>query len=150
MCLVVRFDDIIKKQFFPVAVYPALKKIYMARSKLNFLSIDIGTTGCKTQLLSEEGLILEYLFEEYDFRYVGNEKYVDMDAVVSCLEKMIRKISLSDEFSSVCISSLGESFVLLDREDNILFYPMLYTDRRGEKEAGILSGAAGADRKSVV
>ena len=37
---------------------------------MNFLSIDIGTTGCKCQLFSEAGEILKYLFFEYDFKSI--------------------------------------------------------------------------------
>ena len=48
---------------------------------------------------------------------------------------MIKEIGKNHLISSICISSLGESFVLLDQEDNILFYPMIYTDPRGEEEA---------------
>ena len=39
----------------------------------------------------------------------------------------------------LCVSSLGESFVLLDADDRVLMPPMLYTDPRGEEEARELS-----------
>jgi sugar (pentulose or hexulose) kinase len=103
---------------------------------MNYLSIDIGTTGCKCQLFSEKGEILQYLFEEYDFLASDGCQYVDIYAIEKHLRQMIGSISQQHKIDSVCISSLGESFVLLDKEDNVLFYPMLYTDARGEKEAG--------------
>ena len=102
---------------------------------MNYLSIDIGTTGCKCQLFSEDGEILQYLFEEYDFLTLDGCQYVDIHAIEKHLRQMVDKVSKEYAVSSVCISSLGESFVLLDKEDNVLFYPMLYTDARGEKEA---------------
>ena len=102
---------------------------------MNYLSIDIGTTGCKGQLFSEKGEILQYLFTEYDFLALDGYQYVDIHAIEKHLRQMIGAISAKYTISSVCISSLGESFVLLDKEDNVLFYPMLYTDARGEKEA---------------
>ena len=102
---------------------------------MNYLSIDIGTTGCKAQLFSENGEILQYLFTEYDFLAIDGCQYVDICAIEKHLRQMIGVISAQHEISSVCISSLGESFVLLDKEDNVLFYPMLYTDARGDKEA---------------
>ena len=102
---------------------------------MNYLSIDIGTTGCKCQLFSEKGEILQYLFEEYDFLASDGCQYVDIYAIEKHLRQMIGSISQQHKIDSVCISSLGESFVLLDKEDNVLFYPMLYTDPRGEKEA---------------
>ena len=100
---------------------------------MNYLSIDVGTTGCKCQLFSKSGEILKYLFNEYDFKKIEGLNYIDVDAIVTHLREMISVIAAEYEISSVCISSLGESFVLLDKDDNILFYPMLYTDPRGEK-----------------
>ena len=92
---------------------------------MNYLSIDVGTTGCKCQLFSEKGEILKYLFTEYDFKVIDGMNYVDVVAIESHLRQMIKEISSECEISSVCISSLGEAFVLLDENDEILFYPML-------------------------
>ena len=84
---------------------------------MNYLSIDIGTTGCKCQLFSEKGEILQYLFEEYDFLASDGCQYVDIYAIEKHLRQMIGSISQQHKIDSVCISSLGESFVLLDKED---------------------------------
>ena len=113
---------------------------------MNYLSIDVGTTGCKCQLFSEGGEILKYLFNEYDFREEGGYHYVDVHAIEGHLRAMIGEISSQFEVNSVCISSLGESFVLLDAEDRILFYPMLYTDPRGEAEAEEIKAVIGEER----
>ena len=112
---------------------------------MNYLSIDIGTTGCKCQLFSDNGEILEYLFNEYGFLTLDGCQYVDIYAVEKHLRKMISTISQKHKISSVCISSLGESFVLLDKEDNVLFYPMLYTDPRGEKETEEIKARIGEE-----
>ena len=113
---------------------------------MNFLSIDIGTTGCKCQLFSEAGEILKYLFFEYDFKRVDGEFYVNLEAIEGHLRGMIREVSREFEISSVSVSSLGESFVLLDENDKILFYPMLYTDPRGEEEAAEIARRIGEAR----
>lgn len=113
---------------------------------MNYLSIDIGTTGCKCQLFSENGEILSYLFSEYDFKEADGFNYVNIHAIEAHLRGMIREISSKFEVSSVCISSIGESFVLLDKDDNVLFYPMLYTDSRGEKEAAEIKAEVGEQR----
>lgn len=113
---------------------------------MQYLSIDVGTTGCKCQLFSQTGEILQYLFEEYDFKKVDGENYVDVDTIWLKLKRMISLVAQQNEISSICISSLGESFVLLDKQDNILFYPMLYTDSRGEKEAKDIIQAIGEER----
>ena len=102
---------------------------------MNYLCIDVGTTCCKCQLFSESGDILEYLSEEYGFLQADKRNYVDTAKVWSCLKSMIAKIAKKHEISSFCVSSLGESFVLLDMDDSLLFPPMLYTDERGQDEA---------------
>ena len=102
---------------------------------MKYLSIDVGTTRCKCQLFDNEGKILEYIALDYDFKKVGGEIYVDADAIVKNVKDMIAKVAEKHEFNSVAVSSFGESFVLLDKDDNIIFYPMLYTDPRGEKQA---------------
>ena len=113
---------------------------------MNYLSIDVGTTGCKCQLFSECGEILKYLFTEYDFKIIGGENYIDVVAIESHLRRMVKEISSGYEISSVCISSLGEAFVLLDEKDEILFYPMLYTDPRGVDEAEEIKAVVGEEK----
>lgn len=102
---------------------------------MNYLSLDVGTTCCKCQLFSETGEIKEYIVKEYGFKTIDGRNYVDIETIWLFVREMIATVSKSHEITSICISSLGESFVLLDKNDGILFYPMLYTDERGEKEA---------------
>lgn len=113
---------------------------------MNYLSVDIGTTGCKCQLFSENGEILKYLFGEYDFMESEGFHYVNICEIEKRLRNMISEISTEFDISSVCVSSMGESFVLLDEDDNILFYPMLYTDPRGEKEAEKIKAVIGEEK----
>ncbi len=113
---------------------------------MKYLSMDIGTTACKCQLFSEDGEILAYRFEEYPFLTLDGAQYVNVDAVRAHLFSMIRTLAAEHKISSVCLSSMGESFVLLDEADNILFYPMLYTDSRGEAEAAELRSLFGEER----
>lgn len=113
---------------------------------MNYLSLDIGTTCCKCQLFSKEGEILEYLSKEYDFRKEDGKNYVDVDTVWQNCKDMIATVAKKHEISSFCISSLGEAFALLDKNDNVLFYPMLYTDPRGEDEAKEIVAALGEEK----
>lgn len=102
---------------------------------MNYLSLDVGTTCCKCQLFSEEGDILLYRSEEYPLAERDGEKYVDIESIWSIVQSLMLSAARAGGYASVCISTFGESFVLLDKEDKILFYPMLYTDPRGEEEA---------------
>lgn len=102
---------------------------------MKYLSIDVGTTRCKCQLFDEQGSILEYIALDYDFKKVDYQIYVDADAIINNVKQMIKAVANKHGIDSIAISSFGESFVLLDGEDNIIFYPMLYTDPRGEEQA---------------
>ncbi len=117
---------------------------------MTYLSIDVGTTGCKCQLFSENGDIIKYLFREYAFKIIDGDSYVDVSAIEGHLREMIEEISRDFDISSICISSLGESFVLLDENDRILFHPMLYTDTRGEEEAEEIKSAIGEERAFLI
>ena len=97
---------------------------------MNFLSIDVGTTGCKCQLFSEKGEILTYLFFEYDFKEMDGFHYVNLPVIEERLREMIAEVAREHEVSSICVSSLGESFALLDANDEILFYPRIENPRR--------------------
>ena len=102
---------------------------------MNYLSIDVGTTCCKCQLFTGDGKILEYIFEEYGFLKSDGYTYVDISAIKENVFSMIKSVSLKHKVDSICFSTFGEAFVLLDKYDNILFNPMLYTDKRGEEQA---------------
>lgn len=102
---------------------------------MNYLSIDVGTTNCKCQLFSDRGEILEERGAAYGFYTENGETYVDVAAIRSHVRGMIAAVAQKHAVHSICISSFGESFVLLDEKDEVLFRPMLYTDPRGEEEA---------------
>lgn len=112
---------------------------------MNYLSFDIGTTCCKCQLFSEEGEILEYLSAEYGFAEEDGEVCVDIAAIGKHVFSMLFEVAKKRRVDSVCFSSFGEAFTALDENDNILFAPMLYTDRRGAEEAAEISALFGDD-----
>ena len=116
---------------------------------MNFLSLDVGTTCCKCQLFSEKGEILAYKSEEYPLAEQDGESYVDIVGICTRVFSMMKEMAQKG-YASVCISSFGESFVLLDKEDELLFYPMLYTDPRGEEQTKILRDQIGNERLFAV
>ena len=113
---------------------------------MNYLSLDVGTTCCKCQLFSEVGEILLYKAENYSLKVEAGETYVDVNTIQKKIMCMISYVAERFSFASICISSLGESFVLLDKQDNILFDPMLYIDPRGDEEAEEIADIFGKDK----
>lgn len=116
---------------------------------MNFLSLDVGTTCCKCQLFSERGEILAYKSEEYPLAEQDGESYVDIVGICTRVFSMMKEMAQKG-YACICISSFGESFVLLDKEDNLLIYPMLYTDPRGEEQTKILRDEIGNERLFAV
>lgn len=113
---------------------------------MNYLSIDVGTTCCKCQLFSDDGRILEYISKEYGFLKKDDETYVNISAIKENVFSMIKTVSSKHIVGSICFSTFGEAFVLLDKDDNVLFNPMLYTDRRGEEQAKEISAKFGNEK----
>ena len=113
---------------------------------MNYLSIDVGTTACKCQLFSDRGEILEYISGEYGFLKEEGESYVDIEAVREKVFSMIGAVAAGHRIDSICFSSFGETFVLLDKNDRVLFHPMIYTDKRGEEQAKELLSRFGGEK----
>ena len=102
---------------------------------MRFLGLDIGTTRMKCGVYDESGALLYADGCDYGVRQWGKESYLDAEAVWECAKALLGKAYGNFAFDSVTISSLGESFALLGKGDELLFPPMLYTDSRGEEEA---------------
>ena len=103
------------------------------------LTLDIGSTCLKAQVFDEKGNILFYRAAECALAEFDGTQTADINAITETVALLTREAAKVGEICSVAISSFGESFVALDENDSILYAPMLYTDKRGEREAEILS-----------
>lgn len=98
--------------------------------------LDIGTTGCKISIYNEKGEFLHKSYSEYES--IRNSEIQEIDAadVWRSVKKVLYEAKNAvSEIDAIGITSFGESFVLLDKDDNILMPSMLYTDKRGNQEA---------------
>lgn len=116
---------------------------------MNYLTLDVGTTACKCQLFSEKGDILAYKSEECPLIEREGAYYADIVGIRARVFDMMREMAKLG-YSAVCISSFGESFVLLDERDELLTFPMLYTDPRGTEEAERIREQIGSERLFAV
>jgi xylulokinase len=101
---------------------------------MNFLGIDIGSTNIKCRLSTDENITLFFAKRDYPTVQENQSSYIDVTRIYNELEHMITEASKQEDIDAICISSFGESFVLLDEHNKILLHPMLYTDPRGEVE----------------
>lgn len=98
--------------------------------------IDVGTTGAKLTVYSEKGELLNKAYVTYEVLRNTGEHEIDgsviFDGVKAVIKETTEKIGNID---AIGITSFGESFVMLDKDDNVLMPSMLYTDPRGTEEA---------------
>lgn len=114
---------------------------------MQMLCADIGTTLAKVQVFNETGDILFYEARPTPLCRRDGEMYADIDCIRRTVRDLIRAATAAvGPVTSVAFSSFGEAFVLLDRADRVLSYPMLYTDTRGADCAAELSAAVGDER----
>lgn len=113
------------------------------------MGLDIGTTGAKATLFDEEGKVLSYSYEEYDIISAQGGQYeIDPLIVWETVKNIIRKAYTkagSVNVKALCTSSLGEAFVMLDKDGKELANSPIYMDKRGAEECGDLVNNLGAE-----
>ena len=112
------------------------------------LGLDVGTSGCKGTLLDETGNALAAAHHEYNAPAGALELHPD--ALWQGLRFVLQRIAqLAKEqrqpIQAVCVSSFGETFVLLDKQGRVLQPAMMYTDPRGTEESAQLAERFGLE-----
>jgi xylulokinase len=102
---------------------------------MSLLGIDVGTSGCKALVFSEEGQLLAAAYEEYDYQH-PQPGWAELDTleVWERIQRTIRKAArgaVHDPVKALCVSSLGESFVPVTANRQILGPSLLNFDGRG-------------------
>lgn len=114
---------------------------------MKFAGLDIGTTGCKCTIYSENGAFIAEEYMEYSINISENEHSINPEevwgSVCVILDKIARKVHCID---AMCVASFGETSVILDEEGNSLMDSLLYTDPNGIEECDCMSMALGDDK----
>ncbi len=112
--------------------------------------LDVGTTGCKIVLYNENAELLDTYYKEYNAVHKNGQHEIDFndvkDGVLSILKNAVKQYKLD----ALGVTSFGETFAMLDDEDNILSPSMLYTDPRGEEECEYLCSVLGEDNLTLL
>jgi len=101
---------------------------------MSLLGIDVGTTGCKVIAFDLEGKILASSYQEYPLIY-PKPGWMELDGeliwkkVAGALKDVASKVS-RDPIEALSVSSLGESFVPIDRNGRILDNAIASFDNR--------------------
>lgn len=102
---------------------------------MSLLGIDVGTTGSKSVLFSEDGKILASAYEEYDIQS-PQPGWAELNSA-QVWEKITHTIqataslATSDPIKAVCVSSCGEAVVPVSENRYILGPSILMLDSRG-------------------
>lgn len=112
--------------------------------------LDVGTTGCKIALYNEKSQLLNTIYNEYDAVHKNGQHEIDFSDVKAGVLKILQKASAQYKIDALGVTSFGETFAMLDDNDNILAPSMLYTDPRGEEECAFLCETLGGERLTLL
>ena len=101
------------------------------------IGLDIGTTACKCAVISDDGRKLAEASAEYGITRSGGQASLDCVRLLAAVKGIVKTCAetAKDKIKAICVSSFGETFVPVDAKGAPLADAMLYTDRRGEREA---------------
>jgi len=102
--------------------------------EMNFMGIDIGTSGCKAAVFDSAGRQLALSYREYNVLFTGDGGVeLDSDDVIKKCFEVIRECNSGLDGHSVkalAISSQGEAFTAVDKDQYSLCNAMISSDKR--------------------
>jgi len=105
--------------------------------------IDVGTTGCKLTVYDDKGTYLYNSYKEYEVSRHSGEHEIDANVIWDSVCEVISDSAQKYDLSAIGVTTFGETFAVLDEDDNVLLQSMLYTDPRGEEECKDLCNILG-------
>lgn len=112
--------------------------------------LDVGTTGCKIALYDSDATLLATYYNEYNARHKEGQHEIDFADLKNGVLDILKRAAKEYKIDALGVTSFGETFAMLDAEDNILAPSMLYTDPRGEEECNLLQEKIGEERLTLL
>jgi xylulokinase len=116
---------------------------------MSLLGLDIGTTGCKAVIFSEEGKIISKAYQEYAL-YIPAEGQCELDpeevwnAVRSVVRAAVADAGRKDPVRAIGISTIGDSVTPVDKKGRPLYRTVIgAADRRAADEAAWIAAHYG-------
>lgn len=115
-----------------------------------YAGLDIGTTGSKITVFEGKNILDNY-YLSYPSNHQNSEHTINPELILKTVKELIYKsVNAYPRLEAIGLTTFGETFVLLDKDDNILCDSLLYTDVRGEKEARDIENKVGRDRLGMI
>lgn len=103
---------------------------------MDFIGIDVGTSGCKASVISETGIVKKSAQREYRMiKHTDGRAALSLSAVWESVKQVLKEISAAaGQARAAAVSSLGETAAFLDDGDRLLIDEgILYADRRNHE-----------------
>jgi xylulokinase len=112
---------------------------------MGLLGIDVGTTGCKSAVFSDNGKILALAYEEYNHNspktgWAELNSIEVLEKTKKTIAKVVREAN-PDSIEGISVASLGEAVVPVTKDRKVLGSSILNFDRRGEEYLKELEGS---------
>ncbi len=112
--------------------------------------LDVGTTGCKIAVYDNEGVLRATYYSEYESKHSSGLHEIDFNDVKYGVLTVLKQAVCEFPIYALGVTSFGETFAILDENDNILAPSMLYTDPRGEEQCDKLSKILGREKLTLL
>lgn len=115
-----------------------------------FGGIDAGTTGCKITLFGLDGEHLKTYYSEYDSIHTNTAHEIDFSSIRRSILELLCDAIKDYKICCLGVTSFGETFAMLDKDDNVLCSSMLYTDPRGKEQCEELCSIVGCEETTRI
>ncbi|MCL4415526.1 MAG: FGGY family carbohydrate kinase [Actinobacteria bacterium] len=117
---------------------------------MSLMGLDIGTTGCRSIIFSEDGKTLAQAYKEYPEIY-PQPGWVEMnpDQIWKSIKEVISKSAVqvpNDKVKALCPSVLGVAVTPIDKKGNPLYNSLTAVDGRCAKQAQFLEEKLGKEQ----
>lgn len=112
--------------------------------------LDVGTTGCKIVLYNENAELLDTYYKEYNAVHENGQHEIDFHDIKNGVLSILKDAVKEHKLDALGVTSFGETFAMLDENDNILAPSMLYTDPRGKEECEYLCEKLGREKLTLL
>lgn len=106
--------------------------------------LDIGTSGCKIVLYDADGNFVRDAYAEYNVSRTGGMHEIDAKEIFHAVKRVIKAADCRNT-AAIAVTSFGETFTMLDKNDEPCAPSMLYTDPRGKEQCERLISRFGAE-----